>query len=57
MDQNGKRQARFELLFTQEERDALAEAAYRRRRTEASVVREALAEWIDRHRGDGGEVR
>jgi hypothetical protein len=52
-----KLNARFELVMTQDERDALALAGFRRRRSESAIVREAIAEWHERHRGDGGEVR
>jgi hypothetical protein len=45
--------ARFELRLTLAELDALAAAAFRRRRSNSAIVREALAEWHERHRDDG----
>jgi hypothetical protein len=47
-----KHDARFELLMRPSEREALAVAASRRRRSEASIVREALGEWHARHGDD-----
>jgi hypothetical protein len=46
-----KRTKRWELLFTPSEREALTKAASWTRRTEASIVRQALEEWLERRDG------
>jgi hypothetical protein len=57
MEKREKRTARFELVLTQAEREALVEAARRHRRSHASVVREAIEDWHERHGDADGCVR
>jgi hypothetical protein len=45
-----KRTKRWELVLTPREREALADAARRTRRSEASIVREGLDVVLDRYR-------
>jgi uncharacterized protein (DUF1778 family) len=56
MENAEKRTARLELVLTPSEREALIRAASRRRRSHASIVREALEDWHDRQ-GESGDAR